>query len=897
MKKLLLLLTVLLSLGVSGAWAETYTFTVTYAKGSSYGQYYTTSGAVDGGHNWDNKWVSGGDECTQLPGVTISSNVASISGYNGYFLNGNYTITVPEGLIITGYTMQAKSYEEGATGTEKSIVPTGQSAVTLNTSSDSEVAVMGLSSNTATFAITGTEGTVSRVIFSSFTIYVQATVLSSLSDADSEKAYYLVSRRGFLATTSGQLGCTVKSAEYVPSPLRIVKEDESYYLKNFSGKYVASSGAFADAASGVLAADNSGVDGFPFVLKVGSNYLNSGTGGTYGIVWNTWGANSTEYDAGNCYAIMEAPADEVLNYSILDVNGATYVGNFRGVYGITIPDFTGCDGYTLTNQSWDSSSRTFSATINFPFPISSNNVTNWTYIGNFNSPDFYLFVQNAEATKVYANADSHDITNTNYQHYQWAIEPSFSSTIITFKIKNCLTESYITSTSTTKEHSNTVSLSSEGTGLTYILNDNFYSWCLPTTTTAGEKLELSIFSSIANKGNQELGTWTVHYGTAIKIANADDFATLVTNLMSLLQANRNKYTFGDGLNQYSLSNATNSAFNSALTDTREEFTAAQLNANIEALSATPVINQPSSGAFYRIKGYSGNYITSNKANSNASMNGTASANNIIYYSEDNNLIFFGSGYGLYNTHSVAPIGSTLNTYTFSQGAQVGKYCVQSNASGVGTYCFDNTSSGSKLDRYSTPVTSGSYQTDWTLEAVTSLPVTFAGEYASFYSPVDLTIPEGVTVYTGTLNGEWLTLNEVTGTLPANTGVILRRQSEETTTVDFPILSTTTSARSDLTGTIAAQPAVEDGVLVLGKNENVWGIYKYTGQLGGFKAYMNKPEGSNVKGFRFNFDTATGIDATEVADYLNAAVYNLAGQRVKNANRGLYIVNGKKVIIK
>lgn len=189
--------------------------------------------------------------------------------------------------------------------------------------------------------------------------------------------------------------------------------------------------------------------------------------------------------------------------------------------------------------------------------------------------------------------------------------------------------------------------------------------------------------------------------------------------------------------------------------------------------------------------------------------------------------------------------------------------------------------------------------EWIVEPVTSLPVTFRGEYASFYSPVDLTIPDnaGLKVYTGTLNGEWLTLNEVTGTLPANTGVILHLDNwSSETTVNFPILSTAnTEKNTALTGTVAAQAAVTDGVLVLGKSNDVWGIYNYKGTLGGFKAYMDMPAG--VKGFAFNFGDADAIATLLNGETCKKEIFDLSGRRISQPTRGLYIVNGKKVLVK
>ena len=66
-----------------------------------------------------------------------------------------------------------------------------------------------------------------------------------------------------------------------------------------------------------------------------------------------------------------------------------------------------------------------------------------------------------------------------------------------------------------------------------------------------------------------------------------------------------------------------------------------------------------------------------------------------------------------------------------------------------------------------------------------------------------------------------------------------------------------------------------------------------------KAYLNVPAGGGIKfiGFEGN-GGATGIQGVEnAAEVENGAIYNLAGQRVQNPTKGIYIVNGKKVLVK
>ena len=66
-----------------------------------------------------------------------------------------------------------------------------------------------------------------------------------------------------------------------------------------------------------------------------------------------------------------------------------------------------------------------------------------------------------------------------------------------------------------------------------------------------------------------------------------------------------------------------------------------------------------------------------------------------------------------------------------------------------------------------------------------------------------------------------------------------------------------------------------------------------------RAYLavTTEQAGGAKGFAFN-DMATGIKSIAAdTENGNAIIYNLAGQRVSNAQKGIYIVNGKKVVIR
>ena len=73
-------------------------------------------------------------------------------------------------------------------------------------------------------------------------------------------------------------------------------------------------------------------------------------------------------------------------------------------------------------------------------------------------------------------------------------------------------------------------------------------------------------------------------------------------------------------------------------------------------------------------------------------------------------------------------------------------------------------------------------------------------------------------------------------------------------------------------------------------------------IGGLRAYFIVPQGTDIKKLRANLDgTPTSLDTIFDTEESNAPVYNLHGQCVGNSLRalksGIYIQNGKKVVVK
>lgn len=164
---------------------------------------------------------------------------------------------------------------------------------------------------------------------------------------------------------------------------------------------------------------------------------------------------------------------------------------------------------------------------------------------------------------------------------------------------------------------------------------------------------------------------------------------------------------------------------------------------------------------------------------------------------------------------------------------------------------------------------------------------------------------GADVFTVNVEGENIVLNEVASKqVPANTGVLVKSTANAVTV-------TRLKSAPAIEGTNLLRPASEQMTegfkfykLAYDNFTEKTGLGFYWGAAegGAFTvkpglAYLAVPQAqaANVKGFSFD-GTQTGINGVE-ATVANGAIYNLNGQRVEKAHRGIYIQNGKKFIVK
>ena len=185
----------------------------------------------------------------------------------------------------------------------------------------------------------------------------------------------------------------------------------------------------------------------------------------------------------------------------------------------------------------------------------------------------------------------------------------------------------------------------------------------------------------------------------------------------------------------------------------------------------------------------------------------------------------------------------------------------------------------------------------TLVEVKDIIISAAG-WATFSSTKEVEIPAGVTAYYAQKkDASTVTLKEIEGGyIPANTGVVV---SGAANTYAANVTTTGALAETNLLKpwTTAGTPTEETyyTLAVDGSNNPVF-KKSSGGTLAAGKAYLVMPDGARELTVDFGGET-TGVSEMRNEEGEMRNVYNLNGQRVAQPTRGLYIVNGKKIVVK
>ena len=331
------------------------------------------------------------------------------------------------------------------------------------------------------------------------------------------------------------------------------------------------------------------------------------------------------------------------------------------------------------------------------------------------------------------------------------------------------------------------------------------------------------------------------------------------------------------------------------------------------------LNMPEAGKLYRFKGKkSKKYMASSSSRDKMVLNEANGIETVFKLVQDGGnykLLNCGNGYFITNTHDASALKANANTITFnaSESSSLGYYTIKTSYSSP--YIYDDVNEN-EVDRNSSYAAD---YCDWTIEEVTYLPVpinTTVG-FGTLYSPVALKgvssgnynqdgrleFYYGVKVNEAGVNK--LKLTKLEGDIPAETGLIVKYKDgiQSTGCVYMEIADTDPEFTADnaLTGTLetVAKPATGTVYTMQKPADSPLGFYNFTGaNVKGGKAYLHVVDSEAAPmGLVFDFGgETTGVESIEV-NTDNQVIYDLSGRRVAKAGKGLYIINGKKVLVK
>ncbi len=434
--------------------------------------------------------------------------------------------------------------------------------------------------------------------------------------------------------------------------------------------------------------------------------------------------------------------------------------------------------------------------------------------------------------------------------------------------------------------------------------------------------------------------------------NSADIITLFNDQIQLTKATAlgnqainqsGLYTIGNKVGQYNgttaeaittASNAVAAAITAKDTDAISGATEA-LNSEIAKLS----LNMPQAGKFYRLAGDS-KYLTSTPSGTDRiamvdkSNNGAAS---VVYVNEDGKLISLNNGLALGkftidgNRLFVNPEVDDAATVEFSSCPAIGKYYIKTGSDETKDYYIYNASDvvdRGEYDKGSTTGIDGNAGYRWNIEEVTWLPIPVGEKkHVTIYSPVTLKNDDNrFALHTLEVNGEFAEIIKT----PLEDGAYIQPNTVyygEVSTTEEPtngcyyleIAGTEQTAALAAEGTEEAEtPAtqIKGSFLATTKQEgtsyytidvkdNAAHFLAHTDNtyLPGFTAHVVSTAPSDAVTALGGYKLVTKDEATTSIREVEAAaqgadvVYDLSGRRVSKAVRGLYIINGKKVMVK
>ena len=892
--------------------------------GSIYGNFYNSAGTrITSG--FCPKWVSAG-----APAITFTNPANNINAANGYFFPGasgsTYTISCQPGYRITGYTLTATG--QSTVTTPQTITPVaGGSATSWAAGQENTLTVSGLHVNSTSFAMSGTH---IGLAVSSFVFNVEkVNAITDLSQLSNSKSYYITGARGTLkyaAADATSMTYDATSADLTNENYRIAiikSAKNNYYAYSVTtGKFIATNNTLSDTPTPVFITATGNAN-YPWFISLTSDKtadnVNISGGAVKFIAYNS-------FDEGNRWAIIESADYDVPAAATAAINAfentnvtvtykLTYNGNVIAEKAVTqeagsaaaapwdVPafcSFSACDPVTVTAET---SEVNLTMTSTLPFTISSSYANATWYYMTIRNQYYVIYNPNSENKTSTSSTTAKADAVAAAENALWAFTGDpFNG----FKVMN-------------KAAGDGMYLNSQATPLRMKVADGYSIWTIGQNNTG---FTFNNEGYYINDVNRALGYWN---NTA---ASTDEGSTMrieAVDYYDLALAYIDQYASDNAVGDdeyFGVRTASKATYKSQI-ETAFSANHAGLTASVYENTIKPgcsaMIVYPESG-YYRIKS-SGNrtgetYITYGYCNDKSKYglvttpvaNKMTDAGTIFKFtSTENPGVYTLSTQGLnvqdetgYNTPFTATEaeGATFTFEFVSQGFATIRHNTSANDA-----CFHESAwdSPAGVVRWQT----SSVQSHWSIEKATTLDLALnnggdGNYYATLCLPFTVTL-DGCNAYTLTLNSAktGLTLSEPMTEVPAGTPVFLKGTSASATAniaadAAYGAPLTTTA----LTGTYTDLTVNGATDYFLGKADDAVGFYHWDGStLKANRAYMegSKMEGS-IKGFAIDFDYADAIhNLFENSE--NNDIYDLSGRRVTQPKHGLYIVNGKKMLVK
>ena len=183
----------------------------------------------------------------------------------------------------------------------------------------------------------------------------------------------------------------------------------------------------------------------------------------------------------------------------------------------------------------------------------------------------------------------------------------------------------------------------------------------------------------------------------------------------------------------------------------------------------------------------------------------------------------------------------------------------------------------------------------------------AGEWIGLCLPFDYDIPSGwevreLTDVTG--SGESASMKfSAASSIEAGKPYIVKPTEDVTsfTVTNKEFVAESTDVTIDDVVTMVGnlnQTSIERGSFYINTSSQLMKLTATSATLKGFRAYFTVADDNGVKALTFDFDDdATGISLMEEgrSKMEDGAIYNVAGQRISKMQKGINIVNGKKIL--